>query len=744
VTRSPRLAAALFAALFFALHLPFLPRSLEDLDSINFALGIRDFDVAQHRPHPPGYPLYIAAAKIVNRIIRSGPQSERYALCLLSVLAGALAVFALVALFTELDRDRPHTAFTWLAVTAAAASPLFWFTSARPLSDVPGLAAALAVQALIVTARGAAPLTIAAAAAGFGAGIRSQVVWLTVPLLVWAVFRDRRILRPSSLPLIGGAYVVGVLAWLVPLILVSGGPGAYWAALWNQGAEDLTGVALLATRPSIRLLVTALQYTLLEPWTFLAAGAVVVALALAGAAERWVHARGQLLVLLVAFGPYFVFDLLYQESITTRYALPLVIPMSYLAVRGLSMLPEMGGLLAAGVLVVFCVWVDDVAMYQYSRMAAPAFRMLQDMQQLSDAAKSNDPSSPAPVLAWHRKEYFDLRRPIVWMGDRMPPIERQLAAPPKHEWLEVVKYWNSGGRAPVWFIRTPTRSDFALVKAASRPTLYRWPLEFHGLIGGVRPDVMDWYVIDRPDWYLGEGWALTPETAGTANEDRKGPGIAPITGWIRRWPQSINLVIGGRNLAPGGAPVRVRVAVDGATVDELMAPPGFFLRMLTIPAPAGTGDYAAVSVSAETADVAIEQFDAQPTGRTVFGYDTGWHEQEYNPATGELWRWSSDRATLRVRAEGHRLALTLRGTIEHASRSQVTVRAGDRVLSQFEVTPDFTRTVLLPADATAAPEILLTIESTAFYVPAERRFARTSDRRRLALKIFECSLTPAS
>ena len=59
------------AAVFLALHLPFLPRSLEDLDSINFALGIGRFDVAQHQPHPPGYPIYIALAKAVHLLIAS-------------------------------------------------------------------------------------------------------------------------------------------------------------------------------------------------------------------------------------------------------------------------------------------------------------------------------------------------------------------------------------------------------------------------------------------------------------------------------------------------------------------------------------------------------------------------------------------------------------------------------------------------------------------------------------------------
>ena len=52
-----RQALAALALVFALAHVPFLATSLEDIDSVNFAMGVRDFDVAEHRPHQPGYPV---------------------------------------------------------------------------------------------------------------------------------------------------------------------------------------------------------------------------------------------------------------------------------------------------------------------------------------------------------------------------------------------------------------------------------------------------------------------------------------------------------------------------------------------------------------------------------------------------------------------------------------------------------------------------------------------------------------
>jgi hypothetical protein len=455
--------------------------------------------------------------------------------------------------------------------------------------------------------------------------------------------------------------------------------------------------------------------------------------------------RFALTTLVACFGPYIVFDLLFQEAITTRYALPLIVPIAYLVIWGASLLHRHVAVVATIAIAAASVFVDDATAYGYAQMPAPAFRMLGDMHAAPFQSEGGHPDvRPGdPVLAMHRNQDFSMRRPIQWVGEAMPKLAAHLPAPPKHEWLEVVKYWNAGGRDPVWFVGDPLRSDLALIHGQRRPTLYRWPFRFTMLVGGARPDELDWHVFDAPDWYLGEGWALTPETAGVAGEDHRGPGYGAIHGWIRRSAQAITLMLGGRNLVADGPPARVRVSLDGAAVGELVAAPGFFLHLTTVAPSAGTSTYAELTVDSDSPQVAIEQFDAQPAGRVVYGFGDGWNEQEYNPTTGELWRWTTDRSAIRVRSEGHSVALSLRGEIEAAASSHVVVRAGNTVVAAFDVGRSFSRTVLIPSTSLPGPEDTISIETSAWYVPAEKRW-RSKDRRRLGLKLFECRVTPAS
>jgi hypothetical protein len=733
-------AVLVLAALFLAAHLASLPASLEDLDSINFAFGVQHFDVAHHHPHPPGYPLFILIAKAARLV----SASEAHALAVVAAVAGALSIFALVALFRRIDPDRCAPASALIATLLTVTAPLYWFAGSRPLSDLAGLAAAIGVQALTLAAATPASLAIAAFLAGFATGLRSQVAWLTVPLIVLAIVRLR---RRGTAPFSAAAFAVGGLLWGVPLVVLTG-PRAYWHAIFDQGAEDLTGVQMLWTTPTGHQLVAALHREFVAPWSVTLVAAIVFALAVAGAVRMFRVSRGPLLTLAAAFVPYLAFDLLFQETVTTRYALPMLVPTAYLAMRGLAASADAGPLrprlvVAALGLAMFNVQIAGTSLAGYSSVAAPAFRLLSDMRELSASAASS--AAKSPVVATHRRESLDLRGPLAWSGGAIPGVRQWLPAPPQHEWLELVKYWNGGGRDEVWFVTDPARTDVALIDHASaRAMAYRWPFQHHELIGGVRPDVMDWLRIRQPGWYLGEGWALTPETAGIAAADGRGPDRAPIEGWIRRRHDALTLMIGGRNLAPAGVLAHVTVAIDGRAIAEPVVASGFFLRMIALPPGAldGAGDFATVSVAAN-ARVAVEQFDAQSSDRVVFGFGEGWHEAEFSEALG-LWRWTSDRAVLRVHAAGRSLMLTLRGEapiVSHWRPAHVTVRAGGRVVADEMLITRFDLQIRIPAVLVAGDDADITIETDRTSVPAEG-IRRSADRRRLGLRVFECEVRP--
>jgi hypothetical protein len=734
VTRQARAGASILAALFLVLHLPFLPPSLEDHDSINFALGVRQFDVARHQPHPPGYPIFIALAKGVHLAV----SSEAHSLSLVGIFAAASSVFALVVFYRRVAPAGVPEPLPVCAAVVTGTAPLYWFTAGRPLSDATGLAAAVAAQALLVCATTPAALAAASFAAGVATGVRSQAFWLTAPLVLLAAARWARVSGPRTWLRPVAAFLGGVLAWAIPLVLFSGGPHAYWRALSNQGAEDLGGVVMLWTTPTFRELRFALYNALVAPWAVPWIAAAVLVAAIVGLVRMLRTARSALVTLAVAFGPYFVFDLLFQETVTTRYAMPLVVPIAYLASRGVAVAGTPVLLALVIPLSIYDAHLGGTSLAAYAARPAPAFRLLADLK----SAVVQD--SFGPVLAMDRREALDLRRPAQWIEEQMPRFETRLPSPPQREWLEVVDYLAAGGSRTVWFLADPRRADIHLIDHDD-PVSYRWALPYPDLIGGVRPSDVDWYRIDGPDWFVGEGWALTPEAGGIAEADRSGPSLKPIVGWISKLTAGRPLMIGGRNLSSDGPPVRLTAKIgDGA--DPLLdtdVGPGPFLRQVTVPlVHDDAAAYSKVTVKAAPGSrVAIEQFDTS-RDRTIFGFGDGWQEPEYDPVRGLMWRWLSERGELRFTRSDRAVALHVEGEtpLKYFSRpSRVVIRSGGAVLLDESISSDFSFDVTIPASSLNQPEPVVTLETDQMYVPAERS-RRSADRRHLGLRIFRCAL----
>src|SRR5207249_3627935 len=150
---------------------------------------------------------------------------------------------------------------------------------------------------------------------------------LTLPMLTLALWtdRDRRVAIGAL-----AAFALGVVAWAVPLIVASGGITAYLHALRFQANADFSGVVMLWTHHTAREAAHALLNTFVWPWDWWL-GIAVCVLAAAGAARIAWRAPRVLLTIVLVFGPYAIFHLLFQETAATRYALPLLPVLAYAA-----------------------------------------------------------------------------------------------------------------------------------------------------------------------------------------------------------------------------------------------------------------------------------------------------------------------------------------------------------------------------------------------------------------------------
>jgi hypothetical protein len=569
---------------------------------------------------------------------------------------------------------------------------------------------------------------VGAGLAGIAIGFRAQMALLTVPMLVYLLVVGRRRFAMA------GAFALGLAVWAVPLVMQSGGPAGYLRALGSQAGEDFVGVVMLWTHPTPRVAVQAILYTVARPWDSPVLAGVMLSLAAAGALLLQIESRRTLVLLLIAFGPYAAFHLLFQEPLTIRYALPLMPLLAYLAAVVLSEAPPRAATLATAALAAASLVFAVPVTLAFGREPSPVFAMLSEMRVLQDRGA-------APAIGMHRRIFTETRRARAYAGDLPGKL---LPTPRDYEWLEMTRAWREGYKGETWFLADPRRTDLALIdRTQTRTREYRWPFAGGVYVGGARPNEIDWHIFNEPGWFLEDGWALTPETAGIADRDGRGPHRRPSLGWVRRRSTESVMVIGGRHLG-GDPPVSISISIDDRPVATLSVRPGYFLNFVTVPAGAldGPGSYAKLAVSAGAAGapappVAIEQFNIQPVERVVFGFDEGWFEPEYNPGTAKSWRWTTDRAIVRVRHAKRPVILRITGEspLRYFDDAPVVrVSVADQTLAELRPRADFSTDVRIPADLIAAADGRVVISSDRTFVAGERE--GTADRRRLALRIF--------
>lgn len=109
-----------------------IARSPWDWDEALFTMAMRDYDVRVHHPHPPGFPVYIAMARLVRFVV---PDDFR-ALQTVNVVA-AMLVFLAMFLFARELRLKFTTSVS--AAVLFAFFPNVWFFGGGAFSDIPSI-----------------------------------------------------------------------------------------------------------------------------------------------------------------------------------------------------------------------------------------------------------------------------------------------------------------------------------------------------------------------------------------------------------------------------------------------------------------------------------------------------------------------------------------------------------------------------------------------------------------------------
>ena len=195
--------------------LPFIPPYLYSFDSVNLALALKDFDPTRNQPQPPGYPFFVAEARLLYPLF--GTPERTFAV--LGLLISGLSV----AMLYQLGKRMFSPRIGLMAAALLLVNPVFWFSAlTSPLRPHLALISVLVAYFCWRAVCGEPRYFYAASMAlGLGSGFRPELLLFLFPLWAWTAWQC----RPRAMGFIRGAFLLGVttLLWVVVLVTASGG-----------------------------------------------------------------------------------------------------------------------------------------------------------------------------------------------------------------------------------------------------------------------------------------------------------------------------------------------------------------------------------------------------------------------------------------------------------------------------------------------------------------------------------------
>ncbi len=317
------------------------PESIWDQDEAYLGLAVVDFDPVNNRPHPPWFPAWVAAGRLVSPLFAEPAEGLR----VLSGLISVWTVFPLTALFG-----------IWMRREIALASALLylclpgpWFLSGRAFSDSP------ATFLLVLTAAwwlrespSREDLLFGSLAGGLCLLVRPQLVLPVFGLLVWRLVTSRGGQRRLR---VAGPLLAVVAIGFVGLVVAAGGVAPLADAYRVHVDYQMGGLdgARFTARDS------ALARALILP-ELAAAWLLLASVGFASWARNRDVVGSPLALLIGMIGPLVTTVVFFSNPEITRYALPLLALTCGPVVLGIAVLsgrltPVLAGLVITASLV---------------------------------------------------------------------------------------------------------------------------------------------------------------------------------------------------------------------------------------------------------------------------------------------------------------------------------------------------------------------------------------------------------
>ena len=371
-----------------------LAHSPWDWDEILFSLALRHYDVASHHPHPPGFPLFIAAAKLFTLM----SVSDFHALQAVNLAAGVLLLPAMVFFCREL---RLGFRTSLIAALLLAFFPNVWFFGETAFSDVPSVF--LVVFACGLLLRGcrsdSAFLGGAVVLACAGAMRPQNLVIGFAPALIAAWFR----VRQRRFAIVAAAVIA-----LVTIVVVSFGIAALETGGWDRYSEALRAHQQYITatdsfrNPNRPPLHHLLDDFFVRPYHAPLINVLVTVFVLLSLFVSLVRRRWPVLIAVAAFSPFCLAAWLVLDHFSaSRFSIGYAPMMAVLAADGIALLSFRKA------------WIE------WSAGLALAALMLVWTVPAIDLPRRSD-SPPVQAMTWIRT-HVDPKASVIYAHESMGP-----------------------------------------------------------------------------------------------------------------------------------------------------------------------------------------------------------------------------------------------------------------------------------------------------------------------------------